>query len=191
MIHINLLRISTDSQYLEFSVECNVDYIFNQLYITRYNVLTKNDDPPKDASSILSGTTNQEIIRISTAALGIGNEANVSMYKVEFGVIRIGSLIDPQNPEIDNVIGICSNINFVYANMLDLVMNLTNCCISQSEYETLSRNHMILYAHQEAMRLERYSEAKYFYDIIWKLFTNCGVTPRQQNITNNPCNCTN
>lgn len=181
MIHINLLRVSTDSKYLEFSVECPANYRFNLLYITRYNVVTKQNDVTRDASNLLLGTSNQEIMRIATSALG----DDVTMYQVEFGV----EAIDPANPQIPNTVGICSNINFVYANLLDLVMSFTNCCISQSDYDNLDRNHMILYAHQEAMRLERYTEAKYFYDIIWNLFTNCGPTTRQSNIINKPCNC--
>ena len=31
MIQINLLRVSPDSQYLEFSVECPTNYRFNKL----------------------------------------------------------------------------------------------------------------------------------------------------------------
>jgi len=181
MIHINLLRVSTDSQYLEFSVECPTDYRFNLLYITRYNVRTKLNDITKDASSLLLGNSNQEIMRIATSALG----DDVTMYQVEFGVEAINS----NDPQIPNVVGICSNINFVYANLLDLVMSFTSCCISQADYDKLDRNHMILYAHQEAMRLERYTEAKYFYDILWSLFTNCGPTVRQRNVVNTPCNC--
>lgn len=181
MIHINLLRVSTDSKYLEFSVECPTDYRFNLLYITRYNVLTKEDDDTKDASALLQGTTNKEVMRIATSAFG----SEVTMYKVEFGVASI----NPGDPEIENAVGMCSNINFVYANLLDLVLTFTDCCISATDYDNLDRNHMILYAHQEAMRLQRYVEAKYFYDIIWNLFVSCGPTTRQSNIINKPCNC--
>jgi hypothetical protein len=75
-------------------------------------------------------------------------------------------MINPGSPEIGTTEGICSNINFVYENLLNSVLALTNCCIDPSTYEALLRNHMILYAHQEAMRLNRYTEAEYFYGII-------------------------
>jgi hypothetical protein len=39
-IQINLLRISPDSKYLEFSVECPTNYIFNKLFIKKYDYLT-------------------------------------------------------------------------------------------------------------------------------------------------------
>lgn len=158
MIHIHILRVSNDSAYLEFKVECSAGYTFDTLLITRYNVLTGEDDTQINASALLDGTTTMETIRIATSALG----SEVTMYKVEFGT----SPTDPQGVEEDNVIGICSNVNFVYENLIDLVLNFTNCCISAADYETLDRNHMILYAHQEAMRLERYEDATYFYDVI-------------------------
>jgi len=186
MIQIHLLRVSPDSQWLEFMVECPTDYRFNTLYITRYNVLTKQDDVPKDGSALYN--TNADIsplhiqtIRIATSALG----TETTMYKVEFK-----ANITPGTEETQlTTVGLCSNVNFVYANLLDLVLSFTNCCISQNDYDNLDRNHMILYAHQEAMRLERYTEAKFFYDILWNLFTNCGPSTRQSNVINRPCNC--
>jgi hypothetical protein len=48
---------------------------------------------------------------------------------------------------------------------------------------------MFLYAHTEAMRLERFDEAEMFYDIIKKSFTNC-TSDRSDNTRNiNSCNC--
>lgn len=181
MIQINLLRISPDSQYLEFSVECPADYRFNLLYISRYIPSTGLYDTTKDCSLLLQGTTTKEVMRIATSAFG----TDVTMYKVEFGVAPIA----PQTIEIINAVGICSNINFVYANMLNLVLSLTSCCIKDTDYTNLIRNNSILYAHQEAMRLERYTEAEYFYDVIWNLFINCGSTTRPAGIITNSCNC--
>lgn len=46
MIQINLLRISPDSKYLEFSVECPINYKFNKLFIKKYDAIPVdiNDD---------------------------------------------------------------------------------------------------------------------------------------------------
>jgi hypothetical protein len=157
MIQINLLRVSPDSQYIEFSVECPVDYKFNLLYIAKYNPVTKLYNTTQDCSALLSGT-DSEIMRIAASAFG----TDVTMYKVTFGVAPIA----PQTVEIEPVVGICSNVNFVYANLLNLILSLTDCCLSPTDYDALIRNQSILYAHQEAMRLERYIDAEYFYDII-------------------------
>ncbi len=180
MIQINLLRVSPDSQYLEFSVECPADYVFNLLYVSRYDVVTETYPITNDCSTLLQGTTTKEIMRIATSAFG----TDVTMYKVTFGVTPTNG-----GDEIPEMVGICSNINFVYANLLSLVLNVTNCCISKAESDCLMRNYMILYAHEEAMRLERFTEAEYFYGIIWNLFVNCKSTPRPANVVNKPCNC--
>lgn len=180
MIQINLLRISPDSQYLEFSVECPMDYTFNQLYITHY-ISEGEYDNTIDCSYLLGGTSQKEVIRIAVASFG----TPISMYKVEFGVT---STVEGA-PLIDNVVGICSNVNFVYENQLDLILRLKKGCISDNDYNILDRNHMFLYAHLEAMRLQRYEDAEIFYDILMNLFNNCGPTGRQVNVSTPSCGC--
>lgn len=179
MIQINLIRISADSKYIELSVECPTGHTFNTLQINKY-ISNGIYDDVVDLSSQLDGSTNKEVIRIATSIFG----SDVTMYKIELGVTQI-----LETPTIDNVVGICSNVNFVYANLLDLILKLTNGCITQVDYDNMDRNHMILYAHQEAMRLHRIEDAEYFYDIIFKLFKNCGPSTRQPGIINTPCNC--
>lgn len=180
MIQINLLRISPDSKYLEFSVECPVNYRFNTLNITRYlgdHLYTTT----LDISHLLMGSTTKEVTRIATSNFGI----DVTMYQVEFGVTAIVQGV----PEIENAIGYCSNINEVYANLLDMILKLNIGCVSPLEYENLTRNYMFLYAHTEAMRLNRKFDAEKFYDIIWNLFTNCGPSTRMARTLNKNCNC--
>lgn len=190
MIEITLLRVSADSEYLEMSVNCPVTYLFNTLFITKYDVLTHEwETTTHDASSLITGV-NTKVMRIAMTAFAVPggslNDSNVTMYKVVFGAAPIeGSGLT----ESLTMTGICSNVNFVYANLLDLVLSFTNCCISDLDYDNLDRNHMILYAHTETMRLGREIEAKFFYDIIWNLFTNCGLSTRQNNVMNKPCNC--
>jgi hypothetical protein len=48
---------------------------------------------------------------------------------------------------------------------------------------------MFLYAHQEAMRLQRFEEAEKFYDVIYNLFTNCGPTSRSNTTYTKSCKC--
>ena len=180
MIQINLLRISPDSQYLEFSVECPTGYVFNQLYITRY-LGDHLYDTTYDVSNLLVGTTTKEVMRIATDNFG----TDITMYKVEFGVTS-----SVEGAEyIDNSIGLCSNINNVYANLLDMILKLNIGCVLPTEYEAMVRNYIFLYAHTEAMRLNRLQDAEKFYDLIWNLFVNCGPTTRLQRTTNKNCNC--
>lgn len=180
MIEIALLRVSPDSSWLEFSVNCPAGYIFDTLTIQWYDVENHEWDAQiYDGSGLLPGSGTSVVMRIATSIFG----TDVTMYKVTFGASETegeGTLEE---------VGLCSNINFVYANLLDLVLSFTSCCISDTQYDNLDRNHMILYAHTEAMRLGREMEAIFFYDIIWNLFVNCGPTTRQNNVINKPCNC--
>lgn len=157
MIQINLLRISPDSRYLEFSVECPTNYTFNQLYITRYEGNHIYGDT-YDCSGLLVGTSTKEVMRIATSNFG----TDITMYKVEFGVT---SSVEGAEA-IDNSVALCSNINSVYANLLDMILKLNIGCVLPTEYETLVRNYIFLYAHTEAMRLNRQQDAERFYDII-------------------------
>jgi len=180
MIEISLLRISPDSKYLDIIVERSSQYRFNTLNVYRY--LGKNEyDDPVDCSSIYDPTKAKQVLRIAANSFG----TDITMYKVEFGVVPDAEGV----PVVQNEVAYCSNVNFVYENMLDLVLNIKNDCISDSELETFNRNHAILYSHTEAMRLGRFRESELFYDIIWNMFSNCGPAGRRSNIYNKPCGC--
>ena len=201
MIQINLLRISPDSKYLEFSVECPINYKFNKLFIKKYDAIPVNstDDLWRDVSHLLQRTSTKEIMRISTEALSgysiepdsNGNMAS-TMYYVQFGV----EWIEPNPgaptlpiPTTPDVIGVASDVNKVYAILKDYILNLNgNCCTSTEDYQFLTRNYMFLYAHLEAMRLERFDDAEMFYDILKKEFVNCAYTRSAVN-RNTDCNC--
>ena len=99
-----------------------------------------------------------EVMRIAASNFG----TDITMYKVEFGVT---SSVEGAEA-IDNSVALCSNINSVYANLLDMILKLNIGCVLPTEYETLVRNYIFLYAHTEAMRLNRQQDAERFYDII-------------------------
>lgn len=195
-IEITILTITQDSKNLDFVVKCPETYDFTTLQITKYNVLTHAwESTVHVATGLLPPNSHEVSMRIATSALVVPsgpdflNNSNVTMYKVEFGASPNAAGIAAGLTETISAVGICSNVSFVYFNLLDLVMRFTNCCISDQDYDNLDRNHMILYAHTEAMRLGRLEEATFFYDIIWHLFTSCGPTTRQNDVMNKPCNC--
>lgn len=202
MITINLLRISPDSKYLEFSVECPTNYKFNKLFIKKYDAIPVNstDDLWRDVSHLLQRTSTKEIMRISTEALSgfqiepdiDGNLASTLFY-VQFGVEWIEPT--PGNPTlpvptIPDVVGVTSDVNKVYILLKDYLLNLDARCITTNDYQTLIRNYMFLYAHLEAMRLERFDDAEMFYDIIKKQFISWSPWQRSDNSrVLNDCNC--
>ena len=85
-IQINLLRISPDSQYLEFSVECPANYRFKKLDIKKFDYLTTEGYPANssgfvEADNLYKRTSTKEIMRIATSIFG-----GTGMFQVVFGV---------------------------------------------------------------------------------------------------------
>lgn len=209
MISINLLRISPDSKYLEFDVECPANYRFNKLYIKKYDYTPNptpvdtngnpTDDGWRDLSHLLAGTGVKELMRISTLALSNlfnnntqltitpdanGNSAS-TMFYVHLGVWDYN---DAGLDAIPDVISAVSDVNNVYAMLKDDILNLDVNCINQTDFQKLMRNYMFLYAHTESMKLERFDDSELFYDIIKKSFSSCQTNQRSTRTINN-CNC--
>lgn len=175
MIQISLFRVSSDSKYIDIIVECPEGYHFNSLFIKRYD--GEGDyEGWKDCTNLLIGESNKEVLRIAIAAFG-----ESTLFYSRFGVIWDGE--EPQ-AEIEPRYAICSDINKVYANLLDSVLKLGSCT---SLDDSLYFKYMTLYAHIEAMRLNRFEDAEKFYDIIKTLFAKCFASPRTQ--LKNSCNC--
>lgn len=166
MIQINYLRISSDSEYLEFDVECPSGYTFTKLLIQKYSSTEALDEI--DAKSVFETDPSSlnQIIRIAVSELG-----GTGLFRVTFGVTG--------SPTLSDVIAACSDVNDVYNFLLDSILNMQVNCMSADDYQLLTKNYLFLYAHQEAMRLERFTdtdfdEAGLFYDILVNNFTNCG-----------------
>lgn len=178
MIQINLLRITPDSKYLEFSVECPINYTFTKLYIKKYSSTTIL--PTVDASNLFTTNPNSttQVMRINVDAIG-----GIGMFQVTFGLT--GTEV------VDDTIAICSDVNNVYAFLMDSILNMQVNCMSEDDYQLLIKNYLFLYAHLEAMRLERFDEAGLYYDILINNFTNCGNDSRSLGtrvISNCGCN---
>ena len=187
-IQINLLRISPDSQYLEFSVECPANYRFKKLDIKKFDYLTTEGYPANssgfvEADNLYKRTSTKEIMRIATSIFG-----GTGMFQVVFGVSWEGV---GEEPLLSNgtklsdkeTIGICSDVNNIYNYLLQCLLSLDSRCAELDN--DMRRAFIILYGHQEAMRLERIDEAEYFYNILKNNFSNCNSSVR----TNNNCGC--
>lgn len=191
MITINLLRISPDSQYLEFSVEAPENYKFNKLNIKKYDWERTIGYPTcsdgwLDANLLYTRISNKEVMRIATSIF-----KGSSMFYVEFGVEWVGETEETLNYcgnklSDTTTIGVCSDINGSYQYLLSSILSLNSNCPTISD--ELKRYYMILYAHIEALKLEKFMDAEYFYDILKLNGSTCGNPI--SNITNtSSCNC--
>lgn len=186
-IQINLLRISPDSKYLEFSVECPTNYIFNKLFIKKYDYLTttlypENNDGWIDGSILYKQESTKEVMRINTEIFG-----GSTMFYVEFGVDWTSEDPEPILPDgtklsTNTTVGVCSDVNNIYNYLLQCILSLDGGC--EGLDSDTRRAFIILYGHTEAMRLERFEEAEHFYDVLKNNFSNCS-----NNIRINTRNC--
>lgn len=184
-IIINILRISSDSKYLEFNVECHKDYYFDTLNIYEYK--EKNNNPVylgEDFSSIFVDDTKTNWV----ARIPLDQLKGSSMYYVEFGISpRSGEGKD----EDCTFVGVCSDITNVYKSLLNDLLDLRfSCTCDYKVSDNVKRIFAILYGHLEAMRLGRYTEAEWFYSLIESSFGNCpGDNKSFINDSRKPCNC--
>ena len=190
-IQINLLRISPGSDYIEFSVEAPINYRFNTLNIKKYDYLTTTGYPTNssgfvDASSVYKKTSTKEIIRIATSIFG-----GSTLFYVEFGVRWIGTGLEPLNSDGTKLsdttsVGVCSDINNFYKYLATPFLNLECECLNLNN--DAKRCFAVLFAHQEAMRLERFEEAEKFYTILKNNFNTCTTSTRYTNTQSCGCN---
>ena len=190
MIQINLLRISPDSNYIEFSVECPTNYRFNTLNVKKYDYATTTSYPDNsngwiDLGSAYVGDSTSEIIRLATSIF-----KGSTMFYVEFGVKWVGTtteVADSDGIKLSDktTIGVCSDINNIYGFLATNILSLEyNCCGINDD---LKRAYAFLYAHQEAMRLENFTTAEKFYTILQNNFSNCDSVTKYVSLKT--CNC--
>lgn len=169
MIQVELLRISSDSNYIEFIVACPIGYHFNRLEIRKYDA-----DPADwvDCVSVLQGTSDREVIRLSTSIF-----SGASMFYCNFGIIKDNWTDGDPDPE--TLIAVCSDVNKFYFAAHDKIEALEMKEIPRGDYELLTRWYFAVYAHEQAMRLERYDDAERFYDILKDIITESGYAQRE------------
>lgn len=184
MIQIDILRISTDGKFLEFSVACKPSYGFNTLLIHQYSITSETDYI--DLSSIFEEKKAKYVVRIPLDLLG-----GSSMYHVHFKIEYTGPGEAPID-ECDAILeteAVCSDVSNVYKYILLELINLTKGCCVTSIPVDIQRMFTILYAHIEAMRLQQFDDAAQFYDVLRTNFSTCWVPER--NLKAKPCNCAN
>ena len=177
MIQIELLRVSPDSKYIEFIVDCPAGYHFNRLEIKRYDYQTDPEDPQDkgwiDCISVLEGNITREVVRLATSIFGAS-----TMFHCLFGIVA-DNYVEGVSPEPETITGVCSNINDFYFCAHDMIQALEMQKIPREEFELLCRWYFAFYAHVEAVRLERYDDAERYYDILKEIIIEAGYKKRE------------
>ena len=177
-LFIDIFRISSDGKYLEIDMSCDDNYSFESIFIKEYK-----SDKIYDLSEHIDDDSTRQMFRVNL------NELNgPSMYYANVSIkLKNGAYYDIIDSE-QNVEIATSDISNVYFYILKELLCVSNYdqCGNKISSE-LQRIFVLLFAHLEAMRLERFKEAEMFYTIIKNNFSNC-----QSNIelkSNKTCCC--
>lgn len=185
-IFVDIFRISADGEYLELDVSCHPEYEFTSFILADYEH-DKNNNKIWDLSQDIDSDSNRQMFRIKLSDLN-----GPSMY---YGHISAKLRKTEENDYIDaidseeNVMLACSDVTNVYYYLLKELQSVANPCDPcNSKLSTeLQRVFVILYAHLEAMRLERWTEAEMFYTLIKNNFSNCKSSYELR--PSKSCNC--
>ena len=191
MIQINVLRISADSKFLEFDIECPEDYRFSVLNIRRYKEPLKIYDLKGQYEVAPIGSNiHKQVMRIDLTAFPQTPGFHGNMFYVEFGIEwAVEGVEPPVDCTLFNQTGVCSDVANVYTHILSQLLQMRgDCCDSFKITPEIERIFILTYAHEEAMKHERFREAEDFYDVISRNFQSCFPNERLENPFT-PCNC--
>lgn len=185
-ITINLLRVSPAGDAIDFSIDCPFDYYFTDFEVEVLGV----EDAKYNINHIflLDGEYNtfQKRFAGSIPLSELGQEGEKRMYKI---VIRAKhdcqECLAIDSPYIEaNVL--ISDVSGVYSCLMDDVLSLDAKCGNSEALDNLSRNYMILMAHQMAMNFGYEDEAMRYFNMLSNCFKKCASKCRNVGST---CGC--
>lgn len=93
-----------------------------------------------------------------------------------------------QPKELEPAVAICSDVSNIYKLLMDELINQKdgNC---SGISDTAIRNYLIMYAHQEALRLGHLTDAFLYFDMINNNFSKCGTFNRSCNNSGGQSSC--
>lgn len=93
-----------------------------------------------------------------------------------------------QPQELEPAVAICSDVSNIYKLLMDELINQKEGDCSGIS-DTAIRNYLIMYAHQEALRLGHLTDAFLYFDMINNNFSKCGTFNRSCNNSGGQSSC--
>lgn len=188
-IDVQLMRISNDSKYLEFILKCPTDFRINQFIVKSYpepfstESATSGTPANGDFSSTIYNTytTNEVTGRIALDQL----KGDKQMYQISMTATNLDA-----TEQTDTKVVIVSDTNFVYYNLERELLELSAKCIEDLNIGVLTRDYMLLYAHETAMRAGEFITASEYYQLMLNNFSACEFTDENLNLgIRRGCSC--
>jgi len=199
-IEISVLRVSSNGKYIEFIINCPEDYYFTDFTVEVYGgddkyslkdcLFTVPEDYEGEDPWVLdedgnkywnkhyySGQFKLEDIEVTEPEMF---KISLEVHHNESADSDIENNMETNecwNPDpIINETVYISDVSHVYSCLMDSILKLgTDVCGDSDIQDEVIRNYLILYAHQEAMKLRELSDAKKYFSILKKCFSNCGA----------------
>lgn len=199
-IEISVLRVSSNGKYIEFIINCPKDYYFTDFIINVYDSIDKYS--LKDSMFVAESGDEDAILGHDDETYYHNKQYYSGQFKIEdIGVTKPemfevtitaehnngfqddeeqhpSDAIDPEciipDQELHSYACI-SDVSKVYSCLMEDILSMgSDLCDNSNVTDKLIRNYLILYAHQEAMHMRELSEARKYFTLLQKCFSNCG-----------------
>ena len=199
MICINLIRVSADSKYLDINIEVTGECVLEKLSVAKLN--TSNGDFERELDFTKYLRTEDKLDAEGNPIPELDEDGNptfddygnpifeqvISKKQVlridlkafegtGFFRVRMEENCTYEGWCGESIFAYASDVSSVYRYLIGKLMNMNCSCYKLDE--DLERAFMFLYAHQEAMQLNRIDEAIKFYTALVKQFNLCGPAGR-------------
>lgn len=204
-IEIEEMRISSNGEHLEFIINCPADYQF-----TEFTIQVGDDDDEysiaeslfydEETGEYLGGEENRFIGQVPVNLFGVSEP---EIYTIHLAAkykllednteeeLEIEEELNPCEETIEKFIyadAMISDVSQAYYCLMDDILSLDAKCSDKETQDRVIRNYLILYAHQEALRLGYIDEATKWFNMIANCFTGrCGKSKKRN--VNEGCGC--
>lgn len=171
MIQINLCRVNSTGEYLEFSVECGSKYYFDSIVVT--NLI---ENKIYDISNILKDSeySNKQLSRVVSRVPTKFLQSAPSMFKVVFTVAKFNET-EPDDKCDSSLtqVAYCSDVSSIYKHLIGTLLPLIcGRCLTEIPVE-IQRVFTLLYAHILAMKHGQDADAEDFFKLLRNHYQSC------------------
>lgn len=181
-IEIEELRVSSDGSAIEFAFNCPSEYYFTEFIIE----VVKSDKQFSLADALFKDESGNYLIGTTRFAdavllsdLGV---TEPSIFKITIRAERKEDFTQECDcgdfPETLEKEAYISDVSNVYKCLIDDIIALDSRCLDGDVQDRVIRNYLMLYAHQEALKLKLIDEAEKWFSYIKTCFNNCGQHDR-------------
>ena len=201
-LFIDIFRISPDGKYLEIDMTCHSNYTYESFDIYEYTYNSSSGGFKKDfftelnTDSVTGEITDRQLLRFAVDTALNGKSMYYAVITIKYkgiitdpitGMTRVPTAMEMNDSSESHTVA-TSDISNVYFYLLPGLVHLTHPC-DPCDFEIpieIQRAFLIMWAHIEAMRLERFQEAEMFYTMIKNNFQNC---LSEYEVKYKSCNC--